>query len=111
MTEMEVLTFEAKLYPTEEAIDLGISLFHVLKNKIRLKILILLTVRKCTVKELENEIAESQSAVSHQLAILKEMKFVCSEKIGRNQLYSINAKHIESIIDLAIAHGKENCEK
>lgn len=108
---MEALTFEAKLYLTEEAIDQVISLFHVLQNKIRLKILLLLMIRKRTVKELENEIAESQSAVSHQLAILKEMKFVCSKKIGRNQLYSIYDKHIESIIDLAIAHGKENCEK
>lgn len=108
---MDAITVDVKLYPPEEAIDCGIALFHVLKNKTRLKILLLLTIRKRTVKELENEIAESQSAVSHQLAILKEMKFVCSKKIGRNQLYSIYDKHIESIIDLAIAHGKENCEK
>ena len=90
-------------------LDRSLNLFHILRNKTRFKILLLLTEQERNVTETREEIQQSQSAISHQLSLLKEVNIVRSRRIGRKQYYSINDSHVEQIIDLSINHVIENC--
>lgn len=60
----------------EEKLDKVLALFHLLRNKTRFKILLLLMEKERNVSELEKIIGGTQSAISHQLAELRNMKLV-----------------------------------
>ena len=60
----------------EEKLDKVLILFHLLRNKTRFKILLLLMEKERNVSELEEIIGGTQSAISHQLAELRNMKLV-----------------------------------
>ena len=60
----------------EEKLDKVLALFHLLRNKTRFKILLLLMEKERNVSELEEIIGGTQSAISHQLAELRNMKLV-----------------------------------
>ena len=49
----------------------------------------------------------SQSAISHQLRVLKHSKMVKSRKEGRNVYYSLDDEHIKQIFDLGLVHIME----
>lgn len=101
----QLLLFEEEL--DENILQSSIGLFSILKNKIRFKILYLLIKEARNVTELENRINESQSAISHQLSILRNNNLVKSKKIGRNQYYSIYDSHVRDLISLTITHAYE----
>lgn len=95
---------------SEEAfVDMGI-LFGMLKDPTRLKIMYALledvTKQRC-VSELVESLHMSQSAISHQLALLKKTKLVKSRKDGKNVYYSLSDRHVESIFQMAMEHVLE----
>ena len=46
----------------------------------------------------------SQSAVSHQLRVLRDMRFVIGERHGRQVLYRLHDDHVASLLDEAVFH-------
>lgn len=99
----------AELNLKEEELEKILSLFHLLRNKTRFKILLLLMEKERNVSELESEIGQSQSAISHQLAELRNMKLVKDRQEKRMRYYSIYDSHVTSIIEAAISHINEEC--
>jgi len=57
-----------------------------------------------TVSEIVEEVAMAQSAVSHQLRVLREMRFVIGERRGRQVLYRLHDEHVASLLDEAVFH-------
>ena len=57
-----------------------------------------------TVSEIVAAIGMEQSAVSHQLRVLREMRFVVGERRGRQVLYSLHDEHVASLLDEAVFH-------
>lgn len=57
-----------------------------------------------TVSEIVEEVGMSQSAVSHQLRVLRGMRFVIGERRGRQVLYSLHDEHVASLLDEAVFH-------
>jgi ArsR family transcriptional regulator, nickel/cobalt-responsive transcriptional repressor len=57
-----------------------------------------------TVTGIVEEVGMAQSAVSHQLRVLREMKFVIGERRGRQVLYSLHDEHVASLLDEAVFH-------
>jgi DNA-binding transcriptional ArsR family regulator len=57
-----------------------------------------------TVSEIVEEVGMAQSAVSHQLRVLREMKFVIGERLGRQVLYRLHDEHVASLLDEAVFH-------
>ena len=86
--------------------------FKVLGDKTRLKILYsLIDGAKC-VMHISERVEMSQSAVSHQLAILKKANLVKVSRNGKNQVYSISDEHVRIVLDVAEVHISERyCEK
>lgn len=94
----------------EEKLDKVLALFHLLRNKTRFKILLLLLMEKeRNVSELEEIIGGTQSAISHQLAELRNMKLVKDRQEKRMRYYSIYDSHVTSIIEAAVSHINEDC--
>ncbi len=89
-----------------EIYDLA-DFYKVFGDSTRLKILIALMDKECSVTELTKKIGAEQSAISHQLRVLKQTKFVKSRKYGKMVLYSLADDHINIIICTGFEHIRE----
>ncbi|MDO4701610.1 MAG: metalloregulator ArsR/SmtB family transcription factor [Erysipelotrichaceae bacterium] len=87
----------------EEYQDLSL-LFKMFSDKTRLKILVSLVNASLSVNALAELLDMSQSAISHQLATLKQMRLVRYLKKGKQVYYSLADEHVVSIIKMAYEH-------
>ena len=93
--------------PSENTlIDLA-ELFKVFGDSTRIRILFALFEREICVNELTSSLGITQSAVSHQLKILKQAKLVKSRRDGKQVLYSLADSHVHTIIDQGLNHIEE----
>ena len=81
--------------------------FKVLGDPTRLRIILALLVDELCVCDLSELVGMSQSAVSHQLRILRNLKLVKFEKRGKMVYYSLDDEHIRNLIREAKDHVHE----
>lgn len=79
-------------------------MFSTLGDETRLKIVLFLQGKQASVTEITNQMDISQSAVSHQLRLLKSTGILTSYKKGKNVFYSLNDDHVKNIIEIAVEH-------
>lgn len=91
---------------SDESIVLA-EFFKVLGDANRIKILYLLKDKEICVQHIARTLDMSQSAVSHQLRLLRQQRLVHYVKDGKKTYYILADKHIEDIIDIGIAHLNE----
>jgi ArsR family transcriptional regulator, nickel/cobalt-responsive transcriptional repressor len=72
----------------------------------RLLILARLRHAPSTVSELTEAVGMEQSAVSHQLRLLRTMGLVTTARNGRNVTYSLYDNHVASLLDEAVYHAE-----
>jgi ArsR family transcriptional regulator, nickel/cobalt-responsive transcriptional repressor len=72
----------------------------------RLRILARLRQGPCPVGTLAADVDMEQSAVSHQLRLLRTLGLVHSERVGRNIVYSLYDNHVAALIDEAVYHAE-----
>lgn len=88
-----------------EIIDEMASFFKVLGDPTRMRIVnALIETKELCVCDIANVLEMSQSAISHQLRVLKQGKFVKSRREGKVVYYSIDDHHIEEIFTTAKVH-------
>ena len=80
------------------------NMFSVLGDPTRLKIVLCLMEKEASVTEIVNALELTQSAVSHQLRILKDAHVLKSEKNGKMVIYSLNDNHVKEIIQTGRIH-------
>lgn len=90
----------------DELIDLA-ELFKIFADSTRIKILYFLMDGEKNVTELSESLSMNQSAVSHQLKILKVNKLVSARRDGNAMFYDLADDHVKSIL----AIGKEHIEE
>lgn len=83
------------------------DLFKVFSDSTRVKILCSLFEKELNVTELSNEVGVSQTAVSHQLRLLKQNRLVKYKRDGKQIIYSLADDHVKTIIDCGIEHLEE----
>jgi ArsR family transcriptional regulator len=83
------------------------ELFKIFGDSSRLKILVALTQSDMCVSEISEFLSITQSAVSHQLRILKTSNLVKTRRVGKNIIYSLTDNHIKTIIDCGMEHVTE----
>lgn len=91
----------------EELYDLA-ELFKVFGDSTRIRILDVLFQSELCVSDLANNLNMTQSAVSHQLKILKQSKLVKCRREGKSILYSLADSHVRTIIDQGREHIEED---
>lgn len=80
------------------------SMFGLLGDFTRLQIVTLLMNKDANVGDIAKELQMTQSAISHQLRILKDAQILKNNKNGRRVIYSINDDHVSTIIQEGLKH-------
>lgn len=92
----------------EELMDLA-DLFKMFGDSTRLRILFeLFAQEEVNVGELSERLQMTQSAISHQLKVLKSGKLVKSKRDGKQMYYSLADDHVRTIIQMGIDHVEED---
>ncbi|MBV5319352.1 MAG: helix-turn-helix transcriptional regulator [Chlorobium phaeobacteroides] len=83
------------------------QLFKVLGDNTRIRILDALFRSELCVCDLTALLGMNQSAVSHQLRVLRDARIVKSKKQGKNVLYSLDDEHISELVRMGSEHVRE----
>jgi DNA-binding transcriptional ArsR family regulator len=70
----------------------------------RVEILACLLSGPHSVTELVDELGMEQSAVSHQLRVLRDHTLVKAERVGRQRVYALYDAHVTKLLDEAVSH-------
>ena len=89
-----------------ELYDLA-ELFKVFGDSTRIRILYVLFESDACVCDIANALGMNQSAISHQLKILKQNRLVTGKRDGKSIIYSLADHHVRLIID----QGREHIEE
>ncbi|MBE7021823.1 MAG: helix-turn-helix transcriptional regulator [Ruminococcaceae bacterium] len=103
----EVLQKVLSAMPSEETLYDLAELFKVFGDTTRIRILYALFEAELCVCDMAQLLAVSQTAVSHQLKILKMNKLVKARKDGKNVFYSLADDHVRRIIGQGLEHVEE----
>jgi DNA-binding transcriptional ArsR family regulator len=90
-----------------EATALLAETFKALGDPTRVKIAFALSREELCVCDLANLLGASQSAVSHSLRTLRQMKLVKYRREGKIAYYSLDDDHIRQLLDLGFDHVGE----
>ena len=86
------------------SLDKSVNIFKALGDNTRLKIVEALIEKDANVNSLVVMLGMTQSAISHQLKILKLNGIIKSERKGKEVYYSLDDSHIETIVKTVIEH-------
>ena len=93
--------------PEKEIVDKIAELFKAFGDPTRVQILFLLLQRERCVGDIAEAVQISQSAISHQLRILKQMDLIKFRRDGKNILYSLADDHVRTILEMGLEHVLE----
>ncbi len=94
------------LHDEDDIYDLA-ELFKIFGDSSRIRILCVLSVSEVCVCDLAAVLNMTQSAVSHQLRILKANRLIKGRREGKQVFYSLDDEHVRSIIAAGMEHLKE----
>jgi DNA-binding transcriptional ArsR family regulator len=97
---------KANMPQDENLYDLA-ELFKVFGDTTRIKIICALFVSEMCVCDIAGLLAMTQSAISHQLRVLKQARLVKYRKEGKIVYYSLDDEHIKHIFDQGLNHINE----
>ena len=97
---------KSKMQLKDDYIQLA-SLFKLFGDGTRVQILHALEQSEMCVCDLAQSLNMNQSAISHQLKILKQAKLVTGRREGKSVIYSLADEHVRTIID----QGREHIEE
>lgn len=106
-TEIKTAQQIADILPDDEILYDLAELFKVFGDSTRVKILYALFESELCVQDMAQILNISQSAVSHQLQILKANKLVKYRREGKAIYYSLADEHVCSIINQGMEHVAE----
>lgn len=90
-----------------ENLDKVTEFFKVLGDNTRLRILYVLSEGELCVCDIANSLNMTQSAISHQLRVLKQSHLVRNRREGKSIYYALDDSHISSILAQAMEHVNE----
>lgn len=93
--------------PEEEELNDLAELFKIIGDATRIRILFVLFEAEVCVCDLAETLNMTQSAISHQLRILKQSRLVKSRREGKSIFYSLADEHVRTIV----AQGQEHIEE
>ena len=97
-----------KHFPDSAVINDVAGIFKALGEPTRLKIVTALLYSELCVCDLSVICGLSESAVSHQLRILRNMRVVCNRREGKIVYYQLDDDHVRDLIRDSIKHVAEH---
>ena len=93
--------------PEEETLYDLAELFKVFGDSTRIKILYALFESELCVGDMAQILGMTQTAISHQLRVLRSSKLVKGRKEGKTVFYSLADDHVRTILDQGMEHVDE----
>lgn len=90
--------------PDKETTNCLAELFKIFSDNTRVRILTALIGRERCVYNLSEELEMEQSAISHQLRVLRSSGLVKATRNGREMVYSLNDNHVKTIFAQGLEH-------
>lgn len=92
--------------PEKETMEHIAQLFKGFADPTRVHILYLLAEKQeLCVNDIAEAVQISQSAISHQLRLLKQMHLIKFRREGKNLLYSLADDHVQTILEMGLEHA------
>lgn len=107
MSDIEKIEKAKESLPIEEDIYDLADFYKMFSDSTRLKILLTLGEGELCVSDLSNVLDMGQSAISHQLRLLKQARLVRNRREGKVIYYSLDDEHISEIINSGLDHIME----
>ena len=104
----DLLKIVKETMPDEEELNDLADLFKVFGDYTRIRILFVLFEAEVCVCDLAQALNMTQSAISHQLKILKQNRLVKSRREGKSIFYSLADEHVRTIIGKGREHIEED---
>ncbi len=95
-----------KMPEEEKLFDLA-EFFKIFGDTTRIRILYVLMCSEMCVCDLAQILGMTQSAISHQLRVLKQMELVKNRREGKSIFYSLADGHIKTILSQGLEHIEE----
>lgn len=93
--------------PEGDALSCLAELFRILGDFTRVRILFVLFESEMCVYDIAGTLRMSESAISHQLRILRRARLVKFRREGKFTIYSLADNHVQAIIDQGVEHISE----
>lgn len=93
-----------KSMPKDVEIEKVVSFYKVLADETRIRILYALKEQEMCAGDIAVLLDMTKSAVSHQLAVMRNMHQIKSRRDGKNVFYSLDDEHIVDILEEALIH-------
>ena len=93
--------------PDKATMEQIAELFKAFGDPTRVHILSLLQQKESCVGDIAEAVELSQSAISHQLRILKQMHLIKFRRDGKNIWYSLADDHVRTILEMGLEHVME----
>ncbi|EFE28571.1 transcriptional regulator, ArsR family [Filifactor alocis ATCC 35896] len=106
-TQEDIVEVLENTMPQEEVLYDLAELFKVFGDSTRIRILYVLFETEMCVYDLSKILNVTQSAISHQLRVLKQNKLVKFRREGKNIFYSLADEHVRTIINQGMEHIEE----
>lgn len=103
----EVVDQVMNLMPDEDELYDLAELFKVFGDSTRIRILTVLFDDEMCVCDIAEALSMNQSAVSHQLRVLKNAKLIKNRKEGKQVFYSLADDHVRTILAMGLEHIEE----
>ena len=106
VNEETLRMIDDRMPPEEELQDLA-EFYRVFGDATRLKILYVLLSAEMCVYDIASVLGMSQSAISHQLRVLKQMDLVKNRREGNTIFYALADAHIFTLLSQGLDHIEE----
>ena len=93
--------------PEEDTLFDLAELFKIFGDSTRIKILFALLGRELSVGDLAEILSMTQSAISHQLRVLKTNGLVRFRREGKSLIYALSDEHVSKILNMGLEHIEE----
>lgn len=106
-TPCDTIELASDLLPAEGLVDEAVILLKGFADPTRFKLLLLLRQGEVCVHQLVEIMEMSQSAVSHQLRVLRAARLVSYKKRGRHVFYRLADDHVREMLESTLSHSDE----
>ncbi|AWB45580.1 transcriptional regulator [Paenibacillus sp. CAA11] len=106
-TDINVKLVKDKLIEDGKAAEMA-NLYKTLGDPTRIKIIHALSQSELCVHDLTEVLDMGQSAVSHQLRFLRNLRIVKRRKVGKTVFYSLDDEHVQEIFMQTMEHLKHS---
>lgn len=105
ITDEAAIDHAREMLGDDELVERTTRIFGALADNTRFRILASLATSELCVCDLQEICGVSQSAISHQLRLLRERHLVTSRRDGQRAVYSLVDEHVRSLVEQGIQHA------